>query len=273
MTLVDTAAELLGEPLAFVADRGWADGEAIVVEVEREGGPRLIVKQHGRDLLHEREVHAYRRWVPAIAERAPRLLASDAAHRVVVVTKLPGVTAPGDRVEVHRDAGAVLRRYQGAEDGGVDRDWGAAKVEHLEKWVARAPEGLLDGAVVTWARSRVAALDGLEQALVPVHSDWWSRNWLWDGSQVGVIDFERSHLDSWLHDLQRLRWREWLDRPDLADAFFDGYGRALTDDEREVLEIFSSVEQVTTMVWATEVGSDAFVDEARRNVERAMAGA
>jgi len=215
-------------------------------------------------------VQAYERWVPAIADRAPQLLASDAASRVAVLTKLPGVTPPLHQAEVHHDAGTVLRRFHEAEPGHVDGDWGARRIERGEQWLARADD-LFDDDVLRWARGRIALLaDAPPQTMVPVHSDWQCRNWLLHEGRVLAIDFERARWESWLHDVQRLWWREWADHPECADAFFAGYGRVLSDDERALLEAFSSFEQVISVVWATEHGDDAFAAEGRANIARAM---
>ena len=47
-----------------------------------------------------------------------------------------------------------------------------------------------------------------------------------------------------------MRQAEWRARPDLRDAFFDGYGRALTDAEEQALVCIGAVAATTTILWA-----------------------
>ena len=45
---------------------------------------------------------------------------------------------------------------------------------------------------------------------------------------VSLIDFEHARINLPARDFVRLRFRIWAARPDLRDAFLDGYGRPLT---------------------------------------------
>ena len=73
---------------------------------------------------------------------------------------------------------------------------------------------------------------------VPCHRDWQPRNWLVDDAgEPWAIDFEHARVGPWFEDVGRLWWREWQGRPDLAEAFFDGYGRRLDGDDRRWFDI------------------------------------
>ncbi|HEY2265353.1 MAG TPA: NUDIX domain-containing protein [Streptosporangiaceae bacterium] len=66
----------------------------------------------------------------------------------------------------------------------------------------------------------------------PCHLDFQPRNWL-IGRQggVSVVDFEHARIDLPARDLVCLRFRLWPGRPDLRDAFLDGYGGPLSPAE------------------------------------------
>ena len=70
---------------------------------------------------------------------------------------------------------------------------------------------------------------------VPCHRDYGPANWLVtdDGVWAGVIDFEFAYWDVRVADFSRYPDWEWIHRPNLLDAFFDGYGRRLTPKEEQ----------------------------------------
>ena len=265
-----SAAEALVGPLEVVADLSWPHEGSVVLDVVLADGTKAIVKQHRLERKLAAELHAYRTWVPAIADRAPALLAS--GGDVLVLARIDGEPAPkpGDP-GMHRQAGDLLRRYQAAEPPRPDDGWAERQLEHLEQWIDRAPDGLLSDDEVTFARSGAGALRDLPPLpLVPCHGDFQARNWVVDGDgRVHVIDFERSGPGWWVHDLGRLWWREWLDRPHLRDAFLEGYGRELDDVERAAVEALGTLGHVTTIVWATSVGDHDFAAEGRARLDRA----
>ncbi|MGI8794765.1 MAG: aminoglycoside phosphotransferase family protein [Acidimicrobiales bacterium] len=167
-----------------------------------------------------------------------------------------------------RDAGGVLRRLHDALPECDLPGWAETKVERLERWVARAPEGLLEPGDVAFARSMIRELPELPAPCgVPCHGDWQPRNWLVtaEGS-VLTFDFERTAINWWCHDILRMWWREWTDRADLAEAHLEGYGRRPDDDERAMITAVSAAEHITQIVWATEHGDTSFADAGRQNL-------
>jgi hypothetical protein len=86
-------------------------------------------------------------------------------------------------------------------------------------------------AIVRAARALVPAFEG--EVPVPVHRDYCPANWLvtCDGVWAGVIDFEFAYWDMRVADFTRYPDWDWIGRPDLVEAFFDGYGRSLTPEE------------------------------------------
>ena len=65
------AAQVAG-PVMIAADRSWPREGSRIWELAGTGGERYYLKQHQSQRFHEREVTAYRLWVPALGTgRAP----------------------------------------------------------------------------------------------------------------------------------------------------------------------------------------------------------
>lgn len=75
---------------------------------------------------------------------------------------------------------------------------------------------------------------------------------------VSAIDFEHARVSPWFEVLHRLWWNEWAAREDLADAFFEGYGRPPTERELTILLATSLLGHLCTIVWAYEHADEAF---------------
>ena len=269
--VLDLARRLIG-PFEVVADLSWKDlGLSIVLEVRTADGRSLVVKSHNDDYRNELEVAAYRRWVPAIADRAPALVAADDGGKVLVVTKL-AADPPAESLppEVYADAGRVLRRFHEAGEVIVDDGWAEQRLANLQSWVDRLPGGLIDPDDVAFVEREAAVLRALPSpAMVSCHSDYQPRNWrVDDDGRVFVFDFEKARHDWWIHDIQRMWWREWLDRPDLRDAFLEGYGRGLDETELAGLRANSARGHLVQIAWATQHGDTPFAAEGRVQLAR-----
>src|SRR5437016_5616899 len=172
-------------PVTIVADHSWDLAEAVVVELATDAGSRVMAKGHTERLRFEREVAAYDQWVPAIADRAPRLLAVNDELGVIIIERVDGI-APPTRFDdpaaertVHRGAAQVLRRFHDAQAAEALPGWAEARIAGLEAWIARAPEGLLDPRDIGFARQQVAQLVQFPDPRgVPCHGDWQPRNWI-----------------------------------------------------------------------------------------------
>lgn len=267
------AAALVGSPLELIADRSWPHGVSTVVEAADDAGRVMIVKSPVDVAKFDAEVHAYRAWAPALSGHVPELLAADRHQRVLVLSKLPGDI--GDvSPSTFEAAGRLLRRLQGAEPAAPVRGFADQFRERSETWIRRARAGLLSNEEVEFVRVAVVGLAEFDDPLgVPCHRDWQPRNWLTaaDGS-VAVIDFGNSRVGYWWQDFERLWWSEWRTDPELARAFFDGYGTVLDEMTRVQLRATASQWLLSTIVWADEVDDAAFGDHARTQLAAAMAG-
>lgn len=266
--VVEVASAALG-PCRVLVDHSWSHGESRVVELETESGRRVVGKSYRQEIKYLIEADAYRRWVPALGSGAAELLAADDDTRVLVLSWIDARPVPDaddvDLVAVHRQAGALLARFHAAEPPIVMHDFAGALRRRLDEWVERDVDGVLDPAEVAFVADHLTEVAGMPDPIgVLCHRDWSPRNWLVDGAgTVFAIDFESVRHAPWFEDLRRIWWNEWADEPVLAEAFLDGYGRRPTEDEVRSLEVVSSLEHITTIVWAHEHDDEPFAARAR----------
>lgn len=241
--LHETATRLIGpyEVTAVLADA--------VVRTTATSGQEFVVKQHLNRPLHEREVHAYRHWTGALGTYAPTLVAVDEPAMIIITSALPD--SPGTSTlapSVHRQAGALLRRFHDAAaptDLPWFHEWLADRADH---WANRAAT-LLSTADTKLIDRHLTALSRTEIPRGgPCHLDFQPRNWLISpAGHVALVDFEHAHIDLPARDLVRLRFRIWADRPDLRDAFLNGYGRPLTQAEDHLIWHLGALDALTSL--------------------------
>jgi hypothetical protein len=243
-SLHQAAAKLLGscEVTAVLAEG--------VVRVATASGKELVVKRHLTRALHEREIHAYRQWTWALGTSAPRLIAADHQAMVIVTSALAGSSpGPADQTfSVHRQAGALLRRFHDAEHPSNlpwFHDWLQDRARH---WTRRAAT-LLSTTDTRIIERHLAALSRMEVPRGgPCHLDFQPRNWLIGTSgDISLIDFEHARIDMPARDLVRLRFRTWAHRPGLRDAFLEGYGRPLTEAEEQLTCHLGALDALTAL--------------------------
>jgi hypothetical protein len=223
-----------------------------------------------------------------LGDQAPRLRAHDDAAQALVQAAVPGrparwperdadgaddtdrtgrgaadVTDAAD-VALQRSAGALLRRLHGAQEPVAWEDFAAAKMQEFDQ-LARQAAGLLTARELDAARAGVRALRGVGGPVqrVACHRDYNLRNWLVDDGRLSVIDFEWARLDVWVTDLIRLSFGAWRQRPDMQEAFLDGYGRRLGDADRAVLAGCSILTAVWLVVKARESAQASFEESSR----------
>ena len=262
-------------PCRVVGDRSWVHGESCVLEVRDAEGGRWFAKGHRRPEKHRSEVDAYRRWVPVLGGRAPTLRAVDDDLPAILLSAVPGVAVSDVASEMDPDvqhqAGRLLRRFHEVESLGPWHDFAAAKLDAFERWAARAA-GLLAPRQLAFARDEVRRLGEVASPVrVPCHFDYDGRNWLVADGRVHVIDFEHARPEAWINDLSRLAFGPWLARPGLRDAFLDGYGRPIGDDDRAILRGCGALAAVSTVVWARDHGDAPFEEEGRQRLAYLMA--
>ena len=168
----------------------------------------------------------------------------------------------------YRKAGKFLARLHALPHEDTDVPLDEAFHARLSAWSRRA-EGVVETADIEWVARRVLeglpALRGLQR--VPCHRDYHARNWVLDGNDFHVIDFEHSRPDLFLMDVHKMWSQQWrTDRPILEDAFWDGYGRSLTEDEQQLLERFSALAALCTIAWSREHGDREFENHGQQMI-------
>jgi hypothetical protein len=241
-----------------------------VARVRDNSGQEFVVKRHGSREKYDREVHAYRRWTPVLGSSAPALTTADPVTLTILTTALPGEPPlGGSSAAVHQQAGTLLRRFHEAEP---PRDlpwfsrWLGNRARH---WATQAAALLTDQDTATIGR-HLAALAGIGIPRGgPCHLDFQPRNWLVDDSgNVALIDFEHARIDIPARDFVRLRFRTWVSRPDLEEAFFTGYGRRLTCAEEELIWHLGALDTLTALARGYQTGDAALIAAGRATLSR-----
>ena len=247
------------------------------------------VKMHRRRSFWETEVHAYEQWAPAFGSLVPRLIAvREEEPLALLLSELPGrsmQTLPLDEHQermVWRAAGRALTglhqlalgkhfgpcQRDGAPIGTPISDASAYISAELERETLRGVRaGYLDDdelAVIHAARPLLAAFAG--ERPVPCHRDYGPVNWLVsdDRAWAGTMDFEFAHWDVRVADFSRYPDWEWMSRPELLDAFFDGYGRPLTVEEEKQCLVARVLYALGAITWGREHSNHGFESEGRQ---------
>lgn len=285
---LDWCASELG-PVEVLADESKSHGghESSTCRLRVPAGICYLKVHHEASHWHN-EVHAYERWACAFGDFAPRLLGvRDQAPLALVVSELPGevvetmpLSGPQARA-IWRAAGRALVALHdlgpGECFGPCRRDGTCVEVLptdareavglRLGRAVDRAIQGgYLDArelATVQAASERVGVFAG--EPPLPCHRDYCAANWLASpqGTWAGVIDFEFAHWDVRVADFGRDPDWSWIRRPDLVEAFFEGYGRPLTPIEEEQLLVAHTEYALGAILWGRDHGFYGFEQEGR----------
>ncbi|WP_411112875.1 phosphotransferase enzyme family protein [Streptomyces sp. 029-5] len=91
--------------------------------------------------------------------------------------------------------------------------------------------------------------------------------------QLAVIDFERSRYAPAVQDFVRLACGPWQGRGDLRAAFFHGYGRPLTDAERQALPCLAALDAASCLAYGPDHGEHDVTARGLRTLARLEKGA
>lgn len=258
----------------LVADDSWGLLDTRVLHVVA-GDVSYTVKASGPDNTHfPRELEAHRTVTDALrtAGDAGALVSADEEHRVLVLERVPGHLALGTAdehaAEVHRQAGALLRRLH---DHGTRHDPTFLLHEQAKALRALDAPHRISADVVARTRAALEMLptDHADEPLVPTHGDFHPRNWIVDDGRLRVIDFGRFGWRPASFDLTRLAVLHWQDDPTLEAAFFDGYGN--DPRESDAWRWLQLREAVGTATWAYAVGDEGFEAQGHDMLRRALA--
>ncbi|ROR36561.1 phosphotransferase family enzyme [Curtobacterium sp. JUb34] len=277
----------------LVADDSWGLLDTRVLHVVA-GDDSYTVKASGQDNTHfPRELEAHRTVTDALrtAGDAGALVSADEGHRVLVLERVPGHLALGTADEhapdVHRQAGAVLRRLH---DQGIRHDSTFLLHEQAKALRALDAPHRISADVVARTRAALEMLptDHADEPLVPTHGDFHPRNWIVGNGDNGenddsnadndsrirarrlrVIDFGRFGWRPASFDLTRLAVLHWQHDPALEAAFFAGYGH--DPREPDAWRWLQLREAVGTATWAHAVGDEGFEAQGHDMLRHALA--
>jgi len=211
--------------------------ERNIIRISDARGQAWFAKQVPSDDEWWAEATAYREWVPAFQDQAPRLCAADRDLRAILISAVPGRIRAGWGASLQHDAGSLLRRVHESRPSRPDPEpIGEVMVQRFKK---RQPhlKRMFSRRELSLALGQVRALRELPtQQLVPCHCDYQPGNWIVDeDAVVRVIDFTTAEWHAPAFDMTAIALIRWWGRPDLREAFCEGYGRELDQTEIELL--------------------------------------
>ncbi|MEU6367827.1 aminoglycoside phosphotransferase family protein [Streptomyces sp. NPDC046931] len=251
------------------------------------GTGRAFLKVASTPAFYALETRAYREAAPALErDSVPRLLETDARHRALLLSAVPGrpvrslALTPGRRRALHRRAGAWLCRFHGdARDlTARDRAEAADEVERavLEAEAHLARAGNLIGPAERDVVRRHAAVLALLGPLPAgyAHGDYQERNWLYDTATgaLAVVGLERARPHAAVFDVVRLACGPWARWPELKTAFLDGFGRGLTGEEEAALRCLSALDAASAVARGLLHEEPRVVARGRTALDRLLEG-
>lgn len=250
----------------LIVDHSWGLVGRTVLHLRYEGRDFVLKAGAFEDHHMVREIVAHFTMVEPLAGcgLAPRLVQADRGLRLLATTYLPGVLVEGTPAEyepgTYRQAGHALALFhgQGARPGDEYEQRMDAKAL---AWLNR-DHRIADEAVALLRAELATPLP--PRPLAPTHGDWQPRNWIVDGARLAVIDFGRADWRPPGTDLARLGAQQFRGRPDLVEAFLDGYG----NDPRtpQAWRRDRVREAIGTAVWAHLVADDEFEQQGHRMI-------
>ncbi|UYO98313.1 aminoglycoside phosphotransferase family protein [Microbacterium sp. M28] len=254
-----------------VRDMSWGVVESTVLHLRTTDGD-VVLKAGGASNHHfAREWAAHPAYTHDLVAtgHAALLRDSDLSLRVMVLDYLPGDLVEGTDAEhessTYRQAGALLRRLHDLESR-MDADVQSATAARALRWLDGPHR--IDETDERAARVALAAAPTGPVRVVPTHGDWQPRNWLLDDGTVRIIDFGRFGFRPPSSDLARLDAQQWRGRPDLEQAFFEGYGEDPRDPDLWRWDRLK--EAVGTACWAFQVGEEDFEAQGHRMLAEAL---
>jgi aminoglycoside phosphotransferase len=288
---LDWCTSILG-PIEVLSDRSKAHGdhESSTCRLHAPIG-FCYLKVHQSRSHWNNEVHAYERWACSFGDFAPRLIAvRDKEPLAVIISELPGQIVentqlpPSQERAVWRAAGAALVALHDLEtgecfgpclrDGTCAEEFALNARQHVSKRFTSQMERAIHAGYINEDELATlhAAYDLIpafgDERPIPCHRDYCAANWLVseEGTWAGVIDFEFAYWDVRVADFSRDPNWSWIRRPDLVDAFLEGYGRSLTHTEEQQLLVAHAEYALDAILWGHDYSFYGFEQEGRESL-------
>ncbi|TCR22939.1 aminoglycoside phosphotransferase family protein [Streptomyces sp. BK205] len=281
--LREWAEDIIG-PVQSVRNVPRGRPNSLVWELTYDTG-RVFAKLSPNPTSFGRETRALREVAPGLKPGTiPLLRGTDARQQALLLSPVSGrpvkslsLTIGGEQA-LHRQAGSWLRRFHGSPSDLSIQDRTDADAE-----IARAAVGvdqhlerawnLINAAerrIVRWHAAELSRVGPLPTAFI--HGDFQPRNWLLDTDRAadgfGVVDLERARLHAVVADVVLLACGPWVERLDLEQAFWDGYGRELSDEEERALRCLSALDAASAISWGVPNGDREIVERGRATLAR-----
>jgi Ser/Thr protein kinase RdoA (MazF antagonist) len=274
--ITDEQSRLLASWLgtfSVVGDYSWPLQDTAVLHVATPRGDEFVIKASTTSHHIRREIAAHGVGFEGLTGRVPVLRHASAEAGILVTEFLRGTLVEGtpaeDAPETYRQAGELLQKIH--RPAGVSGHYARALRAKTHSWMKRAHGLVPEGQIGSLARELEALEPGAVE-LVTTHGDYQPRNWLQENGQVKVIDFGRADKRPWVHDLVRLSHQQFVGRPELEAAFYDGYARMVGASETDLWRLEHLNQAIGTVVWANQVGDAAFEQAGRTMLERVLSG-
>ena len=285
------SASILG-PVDVLSDHSKQhdDHESATCRLRRPDG-FCYLKVHENRSHWENEVHAYEQWAAAFGSFAPRLIAVRTEEPLaLIVSELPGrivedlPLSPSRERLIWRRAGLALVplhrmgmggffgpcRRDGSNAGGFVGDARQYVSRNFDRLMERALQaGYLDQEELATVRAAYALIPAFEgEPPTPCHRDYCTANWLINEDEEwnGIIDFEFACWDVRVADFSRDPSWAWFRRPDLVDAFFEGYGFSPTPAQERQLLVARAEYALGAIVWGHDNTFYGFEQEGRESL-------
>ncbi|MCP5097090.1 MAG: aminoglycoside phosphotransferase family protein [Chloroflexi bacterium] len=286
--LVDWCTSQLGS-VELMADHSKVHGdhESNTIRLRTPMG-FCYLKIHHTRAHWQNEVHAYENWAVAFGDFSPRLIAvHDDMPLALIMTEIPGQIVENRTLNAEQEtavwqaAGAALaplhQLKSGDRFGLCSRDGSYIEThprdarEHVSQRFQQqideaVSEQLINAdelATLNAAFTLIPAFTG--ERPTPCHRDYCTANWLVnsEGIWTGVIDFEFAYWDVRVADFSRDPHWNWIHRPDLIAAFWEGYGRFPTTNETQQLIIAHAEYALGAILWGHKHAFYGFEEEGR----------
>ncbi len=273
--LLEWCNSVLGK-VEIVADSSKTHGghESTTCRLSTPSGYGYL-KIHETRSHWQQEVHAYEKWAGVFGRFAPDLIAvHEETPLALIVSELPGQVL--EKVQLSRSqeqkawqtAGSLLAALHqlavGSCFGPCLRSGVCSEPfpQTAEAYVSEKFSRQIDQArqrnIIS--RSELSTLYAAAELIpafagekpLPCHRDYCAANWLVtpDGAFSGIIDFEFAHWDVRAADFSRDPHWSWMQRPDLIEAFFDGY--SLPPPDAQQLLVARAEYALSAIIWGHE---------------------
>lgn len=256
-----------------VKDHSWPLQDTHVLRVRTSVGENCIIKASATSHHIRREIAAHTTGFIGLTGRVPTLKYASIEAGLLVTEYLPGTLIEGTAAERHaetyRQAGMLLGKLH--RPAGTSYEYADLLLRRTRSQIGHA-HGLVQERNLDLL---AGVLDNVKPGpvqMVTTHGDYQPRNWLEEDGQVKIIDFGRADARPWVHDLIRLSHQQFVKRPDLEEAFYSGLGKKVEAPDADIFQLENLNQAISTVVWAHQIGDEAFERSGVEMVDRILSG-